>query len=62
MEQDAVQNGEPTPEVHHHKPKHIAEKLESYVVIAMGIVGAVLLVVLIYFFMQTGTGTPSWMR
>lgn len=62
MEQDAVQNGEPAPEVHHHKPRHIAEKLESYVVIAMGIVGAVLLIVLIYFFMQTGTGTPSWMR
>jgi uncharacterized RDD family membrane protein YckC len=46
----------------HHKPRHIAEKLESYVVVAMAIVGAVLLVALIYYFMQTGTGTPSWMR
>jgi hypothetical protein len=32
------------------------------VVIAMGVAGAILLLVLIYFFMQTGTGTPSWMR
>ena len=62
MEQEAIQNSNHTPEVHHHKNRHIAEKLESYVVIAMGIVGALLLVVLIYFFMQTGTGTPSWMR
>jgi len=62
MEQEAVHESDHAPEIHHHKPKHIAEKLESYVVIAMGIVGAVLLVVLIYFFMQTGTGTPSWMR
>ncbi|MGH7022391.1 MAG: hypothetical protein ACREEB_02235 [Caulobacteraceae bacterium] len=62
MEQEASQQSETTPEVHHHKPRHIAEKLESYVVIAMGVVGAILLVVLIYYFMQTGTGTPSWMR
>jgi hypothetical protein len=62
MENDVVHETEQAPEVHHHKPRHIAEKLESYVVIAMGIAGAILLIVLIYFFMQTGSGTPSWMR
>jgi hypothetical protein len=63
MDQEAIHEENTPAEVpHHHKPKHIAEKLESYVVIAMGVVGAVLLVMLIYYFMQTGTGTPSWMR
>jgi hypothetical protein len=62
MDPEVAQEGEHTPEVHHHKQRHIAEKLESYVVGAMAIVGAILLVVLIYYFMQTGTGTPSWMR
>ncbi|HEY5206350.1 MAG TPA: hypothetical protein VIJ63_17380 [Roseiarcus sp.] len=62
MEPETIHETSDAPEVHHHKPRHIAEKLESYVVIAMGVVGAVLLVVLIYFFLQTGTSTPSWMR
>ena len=62
MDPDVAHDGDHKPEVHHHKPRHIAEKLESYVVAAMAIVGAVLLVVLIYYFMQTGTATPSWMR
>jgi hypothetical protein len=60
MEQNAVEPGEHAPV--HHKNRHIAEKLESYVVIAMGVVGAILLVVLIYFFMQTGNSTPAWMH
>jgi hypothetical protein len=62
MEPDVAPEGGPPPEVHHHKPRHIAEKLESYVVVTMAIVGAILLVALIYYFMQTGTGTPSWMK
>jgi hypothetical protein len=62
MDPEVAQEGDHKPEVHHHKQRHIAEKLESYVVAAMAIVGAVLLVVLIYYFMQTGTATPSWMR
>jgi hypothetical protein len=62
MEPDTTQQSDYPHEVHHHKPRHIAEKLESYVVVTMAIVGAILLVALIYYFMQTGTGTPSWMR
>jgi hypothetical protein len=62
MDPDTAQDGEHPPEVHHHKQRHIAEKLESYVVMAMAIVGAILLVALIYYFMQTGTSTPSWMK
>jgi hypothetical protein len=62
MDPDTTQQGEHPPEVHHHKQRHIAEKLESYVVMAMAIVGAILLVALIYYFMQTGTSTPSWMK
>lgn len=62
MEPEMAEKVEPTPAVHHHKPRHIAEKLESYVVVAMAIFGAILLVAMIYYFMQTGTATPSWMR
>jgi hypothetical protein len=58
MEQNAVEHGDHEPA--HHKNRHIAEKLESYVVVGMGAIGAVLLLVLIYFFMQSG-GTPAWM-
>jgi hypothetical protein len=59
MEPNAVDQGEQAP-VHHHKNRHIAEKMESYVVIAMGVVGGILLLVLLYSFMQTGSG-PAWM-
>ncbi len=45
-----------------HKPKHLAEKYESWIVVGMGIAGLALLVVLIWAFMQTGTGTPPWMK
>jgi hypothetical protein len=62
MEPEMAEEVEPAPVVHHHKQRHIAEKLESYVVVAMAIFGAILLVAMIYYFMQTGTGTPSWMR
>ena len=59
MEPNAMDQGDHAPV--HHKNRHIAEKLESYVVVGMGVVGAVLLVVLIYFFMQTGSN-PPWMH
>jgi hypothetical protein len=60
MEQNAMDQGDHAPV--HHKNRHIAEKLESWVVIAMGVVGAVLLAVLVYFFMQTGNSNPPWMH
>jgi hypothetical protein len=48
--------------VKHRKPRHLAEKMESWVVRAIGLCAAVLLAFLLYSFMQTGTGTPSWMQ
>lgn len=59
MEQNAMDQGDHAPV--HHKNRHIAEKLESYVVIAMGVVGAILLAVLVYSFLQTGSN-PPWMH
>jgi len=48
--------------VKHHKPRHLAEKMESWVVRGIGLCAVVLLAFLLYSFMQTGTGTPSWMH
>jgi len=62
MEPEVAEEVDHSHEVHHHKQRHIAEKLESYVVVAMAIFGAILLVAMIYYFMQTGTSTPSWMK
>ena len=45
-----------------HKPRHLAEKMEAWVVRGFGVCAAVLLAFLLYSFMQTGTGVPSWMR
>jgi hypothetical protein len=44
------------------KPRHIAEKLESYLGIGIAVVGMVLLGVMLVGFAQTGSGTPSWMQ
>ena len=46
---------------HHRKPKHMAEKLESYVGIFMVAVAVILLALLLYGVTQTGTTTPNWM-
>ena len=62
MDPEVLQDGAPVPEVHHRKPKHMAEKLESYVGIIMVVVAAVLFVLVLYAITQTGTGTPSWMK
>jgi hypothetical protein len=53
---------EGAPEHHPHKPRHLAEKFESWMVVAMAVAGAGLLALLLWAFMQTGTGTPPWMR
>ena len=47
---------------HPHKPKHLAERLESYVGVGSVVIGAILLALLIYAFMQTGSQTPPWMK
>jgi hypothetical protein len=48
--------------VHHHKPRHLAEKMEAWVGRAFMMLGVVLLGGLLYAFMQTGAGVPSWMH
>jgi hypothetical protein len=62
MKEDVLHSGDETHEVRHHRPKHLAEKLESYVGVGVVIAGAVLLALLLYAFMQTGSDTPPWMR
>jgi len=62
MEDNVVHEGAHDAEHPHHKPKHIAEKMESYVGVIMAVVALVLLVVAIYAITQTGSATPSWMR
>ena len=62
MKQDVIHDGEHKAEVRHRKPTHIAEKLESYMGVGIVIVAAILLAILLFAFMQTGSGTPSWMR
>ncbi len=44
------------------KPRHLAERMQGYLVKGMGIVGAVALAFLLCSFMQTGSGAPPWMR
>ena len=62
MPEDARPAIEPGAPVHHPKPKHLAERLEGYVGIAMVVAAVVLLGFLAFGLMHTGSGTPSWMR
>jgi hypothetical protein len=47
---------------HHHKNRHLAEKFEGYLGIAMVAAIVVLGVILIYGIMNTGGTTPAWMQ
>ena len=47
---------------HHHKNRHLAERFEGYVGIAMVAAIVVLGAILIYGIMNTGTSTPAWMQ
>jgi hypothetical protein len=62
MKQDVLHSGNEHHEVHHRRPGHIAEKLESYVGVGIVAVAAVLLAILLFAFMQTGSGVPSYMQ
>jgi hypothetical protein len=62
MKQDVVHGGEGAHAVSHRKPKHTAEKIETWMGRAFVLLGAVMLAVLVFAFMQTGSGTPSWMH
>ena len=50
------------PEVHHHKNRHLAERFEGYIGIAMVAAIVVLGAVLIYGIMNTGASAPTWMH
>jgi hypothetical protein len=53
----------PTEVVHaHRKQRHLAERFEGYVGVAMVLAIIVLGVALIYGVMSTGSTTPAWMR
>ncbi len=62
MKQDVLHDGDHKQAVSHKKPRHLAEKLESYVGVGIVVVGAVLLAVLLFAFTQTGSATPAWMH
>lgn len=62
MKQEASHQGSGGVEPHHHKPWRIAEKFEGYVGVVMVVAGLVLLAVLAYGVLNTGSGTPSWMH
>jgi hypothetical protein len=47
---------------HRHKNRHLAEKFEGYLGIAMVAAIVVLGVILIYGIMNTGGTTPTWMQ
>ncbi len=49
-------------EVVHHKPRHMAERMEGWVGKGFVVIGALLLAGLIYAFMHTGADVPSYMR
>jgi len=49
-------------EVHHHRHKNNAQRFEVLIQVLMVIAVAVLAVGLIYGVVNTGSGTPSWMR
>jgi hypothetical protein len=47
---------------HHHKNRHLAEKFEGFIGIAMVAAIVVLGAILIYGLINTGSSTPSWMQ
>jgi hypothetical protein len=48
-------------EIHHHKPRHLAERFEGWVSVMMVIAIVLLAIGLVYGIMTTDS-TPSWMR
>lgn len=49
-------------EVRHHKPRHVAQKMEGMLGMAMVVAIVLLAVGLIYGIMTTGDVTPKWMQ
>ncbi|MFC3069056.1 hypothetical protein [Phenylobacterium soli] len=49
-------------EVHHHRKHNNAQRFETLIQALMVVAVAILAVWLVYGFMNTGSGTPSWMQ
>jgi hypothetical protein len=62
MKEEVRHEGDHEPLVHHRRPRHLAEKFEGYIGMAMVAALVVLGIILVYGLMKTGTTTPSWMR
>ena len=62
MSQDVQPAVEPAIEVHRPKPKHLAQRVEGYIGMAMVVAAVLMLAVLAVAFMNTGNTHPSWMR
>ena len=62
MTHDVQPASEPAVEVRHTKPKHLAQKVEGYIGVAMVVAAVLMLAVLAIAFMNTGNVHPSWMR
>ena len=61
MKEDALRNGDAPMAPTRRKPRHLAEKLEGYVGVGIVVLAAVLLVLMLFVFPQTGSGVPSYM-
>jgi hypothetical protein len=48
--------------IHRHRPRRVAQKLEGYMSFAMAAAAVVLLGILAYGVLSTGSGTPTWMH
>ena len=54
--------GEPAVEVRRPKPKHLAQRVEGYIGVAMVVAAVLRLGILAVAFMNTGNTHPTWMR
>ena len=62
MKQELAEGDGARPRAQHRKPRHLAEKLERYVGVGIVVLAAVLLVLMLFVFPQTGSGVPSYMH
>lgn len=62
MQQELKHESPHDPETHHHKPRHLAEKFEGYIGIAMVVAVCALIALLVYLSTQSGDSEPRWMR
>jgi hypothetical protein len=61
MKQELLHEGDREPEVHHRKPRHLAERIERYLGVAM-VVAVALLAGFLFYGLTKGSATPSWMH